>query len=283
MYRSGPPKRQPEQSAVTALVALRPERHLDWRRDHLCPHRDLRSGQVQVVAQGKWGTENGAFTATLHPNTDQQCFCLLMLYEVQLMENYSVAGVDPLILSVPYRYYLIQRGKNWNDARAYCQAEYIDLAITRNAEDMVQLQNKAQTQQFSSSAWIALYIETDPCESWKWTNQSNFLAFSWIPGKPDNAGGTENCGYVNNGQVGDAMCSDIKPFFCYTIELFFMSINRQSNNENEQSDRRAALRLLTSSLRTLITGLDVCMSGGSSSDKTKSHNKSCPSSFSMEL
>ncbi|KAF5892353.1 putative C-type lectin domain family 20 member A isoform X1, partial [Clarias magur] len=52
-------------------------------------------------------------------------------------------------------------------------------------------------------------------DGWKWTDQTTFSTISWMPGKPDNVLGDENCGYINNLQAADAQCSDIMPFFCY--------------------------------------------------------------------
>ncbi|XP_053089822.1 C-type mannose receptor 2-like [Pangasianodon hypophthalmus] len=242
-------------------------------------------------------------------------FCLLCL-----------SGI-PIVLSVPRKYYLIQQGRQWIDAQAYCRATYTDLATIETNDSMVQLQNEAQRQQFSSSAWIGLYNDinswrwslgneplgimsdwaagepdnaegheacaaTNPdiwfdvdcavifhfvcfddrnngtaryiyvsvyktwseaqsyCrqnhtdlvsardttensviqrmisepiwfglirDSWKWSDQTNLSTVSWMPGKPDNALSNENCGYLYNGQVADAQCSDIMPFFCYSV------------------------------------------------------------------
>ncbi|XP_034166734.1 C-type mannose receptor 2-like isoform X2 [Pangasianodon hypophthalmus] len=246
----------------------------------------------------------------------EQCLFILLF----------LTGVFPLVQSVPQRYYLIQQGKTWSDAQAYCRINHNDLAIIESNDNMVQLQNEAQRQQFSSSAWIGMYNEinswrwslgneilgsmTDwpkgqpnnknghqecaaispwgwddrPCtftlpfvcfddskadsqryiyisnlvtwpeaqsycrhhhtdlasardakenlliqalvpewtwfglfrDSWKWTDQTNISTISWMSGKPDNALGNENCGYLYNSQAADAQCSDIMPFFCYS-------------------------------------------------------------------
>ncbi|KAF5894176.1 putative C-type lectin domain family 20 member A isoform X1, partial [Clarias magur] len=225
-------------------------------------------------------------------------------------------------------YYLIQQGKTWSDAQAYCQANHTDLAIIEGDDNLIKVQNEAQRQHFSSSAWIGLYNDVNSwrwsygneplgsmrpwcsgepnngngnqsciaiapsgwwdkectatypfvcfndtgsdteiyfyisnaktwydaqiycrtyytdlassksstensillglvtgCtwiglfrDSWKWIDQTNFTTYliSWMPKKPDNALGKENCGYLNNRQVADAQCSAIKPFFCYS-------------------------------------------------------------------
>ncbi|XP_058246827.1 putative C-type lectin domain family 20 member A [Hemibagrus wyckioides] len=245
----------------------------------------------------------------------EQCLFILLFF----------TGFISLVLSVPHEYTLILQGKIWSDAQTYCRATHTDLAIIKSNEDLVQLQNEAQRQQFSSSAWIGLYndinswrwsMENEPLgttrwepgepnnflgrqecgamsflgwkdlnctqtlpsicfddrntgnqryisiptlmtwpvaqaycrlhhtdlassrdatedsviaglasgftwiglfrDSWKWTDKTNSSTLSWMIGKPDNALKHENCGYINNGQAVDAMCSDIMPFFCYT-------------------------------------------------------------------
>lgn len=42
----------------------------------------------------------------------------------------------------------------------------------------------------------------------------------WIPKKPDNALGNQTCGYIYNGETGDAQCSDIMPFYCQKGEFY---------------------------------------------------------------
>ncbi|XP_047670611.1 putative C-type lectin domain family 20 member A isoform X2 [Tachysurus fulvidraco] len=72
----------------------------------------------------------------------------------------------PLVLSVTRQYYLIQQGKTWSDAQAYCRDTHTDLAIIDSNDNMVRLQKEAQRQQFGSSAWIGLY---NPINSWCWS------------------------------------------------------------------------------------------------------------------
>ncbi|KAK2845978.1 hypothetical protein Q7C36_010832 [Tachysurus vachellii] len=236
-------------------------------------------------------------------------------------------GVIPFILPVPRYYFLIQQGKTWSDALTYCRAQQTDMAVIETSDDMVQFQDEAQRQKFSSSAWVGLYNDinswrwsmgneplgsmrlwspnqpdnwqgnetciaiyysvwvdkscTSICnfvcfdgnktgnqrfiyisktltwfaaqsycrtyytdlatirtttensfigglnysymvwiglfrDAWKWTDNTSFSTISWKTGKPDNALGNENCGYINNSQAVDAQCSDIMPFYCYS-------------------------------------------------------------------
>ncbi|KAF5889643.1 putative C-type lectin domain family 20 member A isoform X1, partial [Clarias magur] len=94
----------------------------------------------------------------------------------------------------------------WYDAQTYCRTYHTDLASSRNATEdsiLVGIVN--------GWTWFGLFRDT-----WKWVDQMNFSTISWMPGKPDNALGNENCGYVNNSLAGDAQCSVIMPFFCYS-------------------------------------------------------------------
>ncbi|XP_060721107.1 E-selectin-like [Tachysurus vachellii] len=108
-------------------------------------------------------------------------------------------GFVPFILSVPRQYYLIQQGKTWSDAQAYCRATYIDLAIIDSNDNMVRLQNEAQRQQFSSSAWIGLY---NPINSWRWSMGNVSVGASlWKPGEPNNGDGHEECDVTGKQQA----------------------------------------------------------------------------------
>ncbi|KAK3554331.1 hypothetical protein QTP70_020812 [Hemibagrus guttatus] len=49
-----------------------------------------------------------------------------------IMMMMTIMWVLPLILSFSRKYYLIQQGKAWSDAQAYCRATYNDLAIIKS-------------------------------------------------------------------------------------------------------------------------------------------------------
>ncbi|XP_058249838.1 C-type lectin domain-containing protein 180-like isoform X2 [Hemibagrus wyckioides] len=221
-------------------------------------------------------------------------------------------GFFPLVLPVPRKYYLIQQGKTWSDAQAYCRATHTDLAVIQSNENLIQLQNEAHRQQFSSSAWVGLYndvsswrwsmgnepagtIQWSPGEpdnwhgheecgaltpttlgdgncnelqsvvcfddsytgnqrdSWKWIDQTNFSTLSWMTGKPDNALKIENCGYLNNSQTADALCSDIMPSFCYTkinMRQQVVRVKVQSNEDvNDPAVKAAILEQINQKLK----------------------------------
>ncbi|XP_017320444.1 putative C-type lectin domain family 20 member A [Ictalurus punctatus] len=123
-------------------------------------------------------------------------------------------GVVPLVLSVSRKYYLIQQGKTWSDAQAYCRAEHTDLAIIESNDDMVRLQNEIQRQQFSSSAWIGLYNDIN---SWYWSLGHEPLGSMrpWATGEPDNWLGQEWCGATNTWAWSDGSCTKTLPVVCF--------------------------------------------------------------------
>ncbi|XP_053084302.1 C-type lectin domain family 10 member A-like [Pangasianodon hypophthalmus] len=123
-------------------------------------------------------------------------------------------GLVPLVLSVPHIYYLIQQGKTWSDAQAYCRATHTDLAIVKSNEDMVRLQNEAQRQQFSSSAWVGLYNDIN---SWRWSLGNEPLGSMrlWIAGQPNNVDGHQECAAIGPWGWNDITCTDALPFVCF--------------------------------------------------------------------
>ncbi|MGL6083698.1 MAG: lectin-like protein [Gammaproteobacteria bacterium] len=117
----------------------------------------------------------------------------------------------PLVQS---KYYLIQEGRNWNDAQSYCRAEYTDLAIIRNTKHMMQLQHEINTQKFSSIAWIGLYVDTN---SWRWSmgNEPLGTMRPWGKNQPNNAGGIQECTVVTPDGWVDFFCNSQFHFICF--------------------------------------------------------------------
>ncbi|KAF5891367.1 putative C-type lectin domain family 20 member A isoform X1, partial [Clarias magur] len=123
-------------------------------------------------------------------------------------------GLIPVILSVPRKYYLIQQERSWTDARVYCQATRTDLAIIESNDNLVQLQNEAKRQQFSSSAWIGL---SNDVNSWRWSlgNEPLGSLTRWSTDEPNNNNGHEECGVLSMGGWWDVACTLPYPFVCF--------------------------------------------------------------------
>lgn len=104
------------------------------------------------------------------------------------------------------RYIYISNTMQWTGAQAYCRQYHTDLASTRDENEYAIIMGL-----ISGETWFGM--SKDP---WKWVDHTNFSTLSWISRQPDNYYWNENCGYINMGQVGDAKCSKVFPFFCYS-------------------------------------------------------------------
>lgn len=111
-----------------------------------------------------------------------------------------------------YSYVYVSVPKSWPEAQSYCREYHTDLASTTSTTEYSVIYNMVTS--LTVYTWIGLFRE-----SWKWIDQTNFSTISWTSGKPDNALGNENCGYLTSNQAEDALCSDVMPFFCYSGEL----------------------------------------------------------------
>lgn len=127
----------------------------------------------------------------------------------------SSTEVFIFVLSVPYKYYLVQQGKNWSDALTYCRANYIDLATIKSNDDMIKLQNEAQKQKFTSNAWIGLYNDIN---SWRWSMGNQPLGYftHWCGSEPNY--GMEDCAALNHWCWFDVPCMVAFPFVCFDGE-----------------------------------------------------------------
>lgn len=133
----------------------------------------------------------------------------------------SSTGSFPLVLPVSRKYYLIQQGRNWKDAQAYCQATYTDLAIVEDNEDMIKLQSETQKQQLNSNAWIGLYNDIN---SWRWSfgNEPLGSMRKWADGEPNNNGGHQECVAIQPWGWTDKQCTSKFPFVCIDGEEQYM-------------------------------------------------------------
>lgn len=138
----------------------------------------------------------------------------------------STTGFTPLVLSGPRKYCLIKPGKTWGEARAYCQATHIDLAVIESHEDMVRLQIEAQIQKFSSDAWIGLLNDI---HSWHWSMGDEPLGSMrmWSGGEPNNYGGNEACGATSTSSWNDSPCQSLFPFVCFDGKQHIFNVHRE--------------------------------------------------------
>lgn len=100
-----------------------------------------------------------------------------------------------------YIYY--PQSVTWSEAQSYCRLHHTDLASTRNSSEF-----SAVLGSVTSSIWFGLF------RTWRWLDQIPSSIVSWMPGQPDRLYGNEDCASINNGQLSDELCANVKPFFC---------------------------------------------------------------------
>ncbi|KAI5103678.1 C-type mannose receptor 2-like, partial [Silurus meridionalis] len=103
--------------------------------------------------------------------------------------------------------------KNWSDAQSYCRQYHTDLASAKTSTE-----NSIIKAMISDDTWFGLFRD-----SWKWSDGTIFTSIPMMPGQPDNLLKNENCMALTNSEASDELCSDIKPFFCYSCEFHSLS------------------------------------------------------------
>ncbi|XP_046710489.1 macrophage mannose receptor 1-like [Silurus meridionalis] len=140
----------------------------------------------------------------------------------------------------------------WVEAQSFCRQYYTDLAtITTTAE------NTFIKRLVTGFTWFGLVRD-----SWKWIDQTNFSTISWRSGQPDNFNlMNEDCGFINNGQVADAACSLVMPFFCYseiTKRQQIVSVKVQSNQDvNVPEVKEAILKQIMQKMKERIMSENI--------------------------
>ncbi|KAI7790314.1 putative L-selectin-like [Triplophysa rosa] len=136
---------------------------------------------------------------------------------VAVAHHFSLsAGLCLLIQSITCQYVLIQESKSWDEARAYCRQNHIDLATVQNNEDWTNIQRDFQPA-LTSVAWIGLY---NNITSWRWSYQDERMIFvNWYPGEPNNLYGKQEYVVMQIDKWNDRDYDNQFPFFCYNEEL----------------------------------------------------------------
>ncbi|KAK1792120.1 hypothetical protein P4O66_001897 [Electrophorus voltai] len=105
------------------------------------------------------------------------------------------------------KYIWISTPMTWHGARAYCRANYTDLAGVNSTADKSLLKSKVWL-----TSWFGLFRD-----SWKWVDGTNASTLPWINGQPNNYWSNENCAfYTPSNQTGDYTCNAQLPFFCHS-------------------------------------------------------------------
>uniref|UniRef100_A0A671P289 C-type lectin domain-containing protein n=1 Tax=Sinocyclocheilus anshuiensis TaxID=1608454 RepID=A0A671P289_9TELE len=110
-------------------------------------------------------------------------------------------------------YVLIREYKTWNEARNFCQKNYIDLATVQTDEEWSEI-NKLRANNLSDT-WIGLY---DDVNSWRWSFRDKRLTYArWDKDQPDNYGGDQDCLMLHSsGYWRDKGCN----LKCISVSIF---------------------------------------------------------------
>ncbi|XP_076145291.1 macrophage mannose receptor 1-like [Alosa pseudoharengus] len=99
---------------------------------------------------------------------------------------------------------------SWNDAQAYCRANYIDLPSVRNSAENQKVLDAAN----GNNVYIGLY------RTRMWSDGSESSFRHWKSGQPDNANDAQPCtavSFSDSGHWTDENCNtNLFPFFCYS-------------------------------------------------------------------
>uniref|UniRef100_A0A673HMU4 C-type lectin domain-containing protein n=1 Tax=Sinocyclocheilus rhinocerous TaxID=307959 RepID=A0A673HMU4_9TELE len=124
--------------------------------------------------------------------------------------------------AISKQFVFVKEAKTFSDAQMYCGRFHGDLASVDDAADSSRLQ-AAVSGITDPSAWIGLK-RGEP--DWFWSlSDSTFYGEGeaeyrcWKTGQLDNAGGSENCGAVDDaGEFWDVSCASHYTFICYDGE-----------------------------------------------------------------
>nr|XP_033485443.1 L-selectin-like [Epinephelus lanceolatus] len=124
---------------------------------------------------------------------------------------------------------LITKSMTWTEAQSHCRVNYTDLTSVRNMTENQKVQELIPA---GERVWIGLFRD-----SWKWSDGSNSSFRHWIPGQPDNNGGTEDCVtayFGSSGQWYDEPCAIRRAFICYstrtTKQVFRLKFHTQDSS-----------------------------------------------------
>lgn len=145
----------------------------------------------------------------------------------------TAAPAAPLYFATTDSYYdVIFTGVDWNSARtAAAGSSFLGrsgqlASVTSQAENDFIVQNFLSPGGFGFTAWIGGYQPSGdiggPAGGWAWLSNEAWSFTNWLPGEPNNTGGTENflqlCSPVQGGQWNDHDAGGVGTSQGYVIE-----------------------------------------------------------------
>ncbi|XP_071314878.1 macrophage mannose receptor 1-like [Trachinotus anak] len=173
------------------------------------------------------------------------------IMEKVLVSVITASALCAVSLQAARQYHFVYEQKNMTEALSYCREKYRDLATIENMEDVNILEQMVDLNQMVDSeyrAWIGLY---DDENSWRWSlsdgsfyTQGETEFRNWASIEPNNNGGREHCGVINNdGTWNDFVCGGAIPAVCADVtglgKTEYVFINKNMNWTEAQSYCRA--------------------------------------------
>ncbi|XP_078025847.1 C-type mannose receptor 2-like [Epinephelus lanceolatus] len=159
---------------------------------------------------------------------------------------------------------LINKSMTWTEAQSHCRVNYTDLTSVRNMTENQKVQELIPA---GERVWIGLFRD-----SWKWSDGSNSSFRDWVPGEPDNHGGSQHCVLVHfshslySGQWHDDPCDYRKAFICYgtptTKQVFRLKFHTQDSSldPNDPAVMEDTLKKLKQKLKDQGLGDNIKLS-----------------------
>lgn len=164
-------------------------------------------------------------------------------------------------MCLDYEYHFINESKTWEEAQAFCRANYTDLVTVNNMKHMTEI---CEGKNCCRSAWIGLYDKNNSNQhenrTWQWSlpgKMYNESQAQWDTGEPNDKDGKENCVSVTNNKWHDVNCCDQRTFICFndTSTDNYTSVNYKVINE-EKRTWLEAVQFCREHYTDLVSGLD---------------------------
>lgn len=135
-----------------------------------------------------------------------------------------LVGLFPLTQSATRQYFLVQQTMTWADAQMFCRTNYTDLAIIGTAAELAMIQALAQSNMFTSEAWLGLDLDVN---TWHWVDSGQPVGSTtfWDSGEPNNSDGHQECAVLTSSGWNDRACDELHRYVCYDSELYFTTLS----------------------------------------------------------
>ena len=102
-------------------------------------------------------------------------------------------------------YVLVDTEKTWEDAKAHCVSEGMQLAVIKSSAE-----NVAAAKAANGEAWIGLHDIREE-NRWEWIDGSAMGYSNWADGQPDDWKGAEDCAHIMpDGTWNDSHCGGLE-------------------------------------------------------------------------